>query len=310
MNKIKYLLILLTINCYSQNVIVKGIALDSTKGRNKVVITLNDTLNKLLKLENGFGSYEKLYENKKIRKETDKDGNFEFKAKKTDSLYFSSWRHITKSYSVNDLYKNKNIKILLEPEICEEYIKCEEKNPELFVFIAEKINVNYAKRKYYCNIISMDSKFDAQYKILENVYGNYENDTIKFSAYDHYGTPAFSEYKNVLLYVGKYCDELFHIKYQFADVYKTKNNRWATPYQSDDYKRIKDKEKYIPEIIDFAEPVEYDIKGASQEYIERRFPKPYYEIKNDKAIAVYGNYIEDAFEIKKEAVLKSYNFFK
>ena len=58
----------------------------------------------------------------------------------------------------------------------------------------KKINVNYAKRKYYCNIISMDGKFDAQYKILENVYGNYENDTIKFSAYDHYGTPAFSEY--------------------------------------------------------------------------------------------------------------------
>ena len=69
MNKIKYLLILLTINCYSQNVIVKGIALDSTKGKNKVVITLNDTLNKLLKLENGYGNYEKLYENKKIRKE-------------------------------------------------------------------------------------------------------------------------------------------------------------------------------------------------------------------------------------------------
>ena len=128
MNKIKYLLILLTISCYSQNVIVKGIALDSTKGRNKVVITLNDTLNKLLKLENGFGTYEKLCENKKIRKETDKDGNFEFKAKKTDSLYFTSWRHITKSYSVNDLYKNKNIRILLEPEICEEYIKCEEKS--------------------------------------------------------------------------------------------------------------------------------------------------------------------------------------
>jgi hypothetical protein len=310
MNKIKYLILFLTINCYSQNVIVKGIALDSSKESNNVVIIINDTLNKLLKLENGFVSYEEQYENKKLRKETNKDGSFEFKAKKTDSLYFSSWRHITKSFSVNDLYKTKNLKIILDSEVCEEYIKCEEKKPQLFVFIGEKIKVSYAKRKYYCNIISMDSQFDAEYKIVENVFGNFENDTIKFSAYDHYGKPAFGEFKYVLLYVGKYCDKLIHIKYQFAEVYRTKNNRWATPYQSDDYKRIKDKETFIPEIIDFAEPVKYDIKGNSQESIERRFPKPYYEIKNDKAIAVYGNYVEDAFEIKKEAVLKSYDFFK
>lgn len=310
MNKIKYLIILLSINCYSQNVIVKGIVLDSTKGRNKVEIVLNDTLNKLIKLENGFESYKKLYDNTKLRKETNKDGSFEFKAKKSDSLYFSSWRHITKSYSVNDIYKNKKLRIILDPEVCEQYIKCEEKNPQLYVFIGEKINVSYAKRKYYCNIISMDSQYDAEYKILENVYGNYENEIIKFSTYDHYGKPAFGEFRNVLLYVRKYCDKLIHIKYQFADVYKTKNNRWATPYQSDDYNRIKDKDKFVPEVINFAEPVEYDIKGASQEYIERRFPKPYYEIKDDKAVAVYGNYIEEAFEIKKDAVLKSYNFFK
>lgn len=310
MNKIKYIVILIFINCYSQKVIVKGIALDSTKGRNQVVITLNDTLNKLLKTENGYESYLKSYENKNFRKLADKSGHFKFKAKPTDSLYFSSFRHITKQYLVKDLLKNKNLKILLDPEVCEKYIKCEEKNPQIFVFVGEKIEVDYAKRKNYCNMISMDSKFNAKYKIIKNVFGDFQNGTIKFSAYDHYGKPAFGEYKNVLLYVGKYCNELFHIKYQFADVYKTKNNRWATPYQSDDYRRLKDESLFKPEIIDFAEPVEYDIKSASKEYIDKRFPKPYYQITDEKAIAIYGNYIEEAFELKKEILLKSYNFFK
>ena len=41
-------LLLITSTVFSQKTIIRGIALDSTKGRNRVMITLNDTVNKLV----------------------------------------------------------------------------------------------------------------------------------------------------------------------------------------------------------------------------------------------------------------------
>ena len=97
------------------------------------------------------------------------------------------------------------------------------KKDSLYVFVGEKIYVTEFCPEVDSNIILMDYSFKAKYKVIQNVYGSYDNDTIEFEAYDHHGIPAFSKFRYVLLYVSKYHGKLYHEKYQFADVYKTKN---------------------------------------------------------------------------------------
>jgi len=300
------ILLLLTINCFSQQTIVKGTAFDTTKGRNWVTVILNDTLNKFIaEKSNKRDDYSKLWDDTNYVVKAINNGQFSIKANKNDSLFFKSYKHITKSFLVADLLKLKDLKILLEPQVCETYIECKDTMPKHFVFIGQKIKVDYAKEKYYCNRISMDSKFDADYKIIENIYGNYPNDTIHFVAYDHYGRPAFGNYEYVMLFVSKYCDEIFHQKYQFYNVYKTIDNKWAAPYQSSDYTRLDTTSKIKPKKIIFKVPVEFDISSASTEWVEKSYPAPYFKIQNGKAIAIYGNYVPELLELKKQTVLKA-----
>jgi hypothetical protein len=96
-----------------------------------------------------------------------------------------------------------------------------EKNNTLFVFVGEKIEVKEMPYEEG----SMYGKFSAKYKVLQRVYGDYRKDIINFMAYDHYGEPAFSKYKNVLLFVVPGDSIYYHELYQFFDVYKTKNGR-------------------------------------------------------------------------------------
>jgi hypothetical protein len=58
-----------------------------------------------------------------------------------------------------------------------------------------------------------------------------------------------------------------------------------------------------PTKIDFAQEVFYKIAGWKKQRVKGRFPEPYYRIEGDKAIAVYGNYIPELFELKKRGVL-------
>ena len=95
---------------------------------------------------------------------------------------------------------------------------------KLFVFVGEKIAVTELPYEEG----SMDAGYKAKYKILQRVYGNYPNDIIEFVAYDHYGTPAFSKYKNVLLFVSEYEGKFYHEKYVYDPLFKTKDGRWAT----------------------------------------------------------------------------------
>ena len=97
----------------------------------------------------------------------------------------------------------------------------------LIVFVGEKIDVKFQPQEAY----SLDGKFLVTYKILERVCGEYKEDTIRFYAYDHYGYPEFANYKTVLLYVSKDEEGYYHQKYQYNNVYKTKEGIWAGPYK-------------------------------------------------------------------------------
>ena len=134
----------------------------------------------------------------------------------------------------------------------------------------------------------------------------YKQDTIEFFVFDHYGEPAFSKYKTVLLFVSYYKGKLYHEKYQYFDLYLTADNKWASPYSSGDYNHpFKDKITVKPEKISFKEEVSFPVDKLSADDIQTWYPKPYYDIRNGKAIAIYGNYVDDLFILKQQTILKA-----
>jgi hypothetical protein len=180
---------------------------------------------------------------------------------------------------------------------------------KLFAFVGEKISVDHLPSKQN----SFDNGFKAKYLILKKVYGNFSQDTIEFVAYDHYGMPAFSKFKNVLLYVSADSGTYYHQKYMYNDVYKTKDGRWAGMYASDDYEHGYNRHTKIkPVKIDFAVKVSFPIKTVDEQgqQLEFSFPKPYFKTVGDSAFAVYGNYVEDLFTLKKTGFLTSRGMFE
>jgi hypothetical protein len=63
-----------------------------------------------------------------------------------------------------------------------------------------------------------------------------------------------------------------------------------------------------PEKIQFEDEISFDIAGLPKKRIKYLYPKPYYRIVGDKAIVVYGNYIQDLFLIKQQGILKARGF--
>lgn len=184
------------------------------------------------------------------------------------------------------------------------------KKDSLYVFVGKKIEVIGFKQKLDTNEIPFDAAFKAKYEVIQNLYGNYNKDTIEFEAYDHYGKPAFSNYDYVLLFVSNYNGKLYHEKYQYFDVYKTTNGRWASGYAVRDYGHSYNKNTTVkPEKIGFVEEVSYKIRSRNKQEIETNFPSPYYKVENNMAIVVWGNYIEQLFELKKTGILKARGFF-
>ncbi|MES2776991.1 MAG: hypothetical protein V4722_22630 [Bacteroidota bacterium] len=159
---------------------------------------------------------------------------------------------------------------------------------------------------------SLDGHFYAKYKVLQRVYGIYVKDTIELEAYDHYGIPLFSKTKNVMLFVSEYHGKFYHEKYQFYEVYKTKNDRWAGSYAEDYYGKLYNRNSTIQaEKIEFEEEVSYPTKILDNDGKEMKlsYPEPYFKIVGDKAIAIYGNYIEELFKLKRDGVLTARALF-
>lgn len=183
-----------------------------------------------------------------------------------------------------------------------------EKNNRLIAFVGEMVEVKELPHMP----ISMDACFSAKYKVLVRVYGHYSRDTIEFTAYDHYGLPEFSKFKNVLLFVSEQDGKYYHEKYQYFDVYKTKDGRWASPYKPGDYEHVYNKNTIVkPTVIEFAERVAYPLGGNAPDGSEYTpaIPPNYYKITRDSAIAIYGNYLEDLFALKRNGVLAASELF-
>jgi hypothetical protein len=183
---------------------------------------------------------------------------------------------------------------------------------KLYVFVGEKIEVVSFEPEIEKGEVLMDFSFKAKYRVIQNVYGKYDKDIIEFEVYDHYGIPPFSKYKNVLLFVSEYEGKLYHEKYQYFDVYQTKNGKWAScgdPYRKDDYHR----KNFQAVNLEFNEPLIFDLndykKDYRPEYVKEFFKSPYFKIADNKAQCLMGAFVEDLFKIKKEGVLKARGLF-
>lgn len=179
---------------------------------------------------------------------------------------------------------------------------------KLFVFVGNKLSVDMLPYDG-----SMDLSFKAKYKVIQKVFGEFPEDTIEFLVYDHHGFPAFSKFENVLLYVsakgGTYC----HQKYMYNDVYLTKSGRWAGTYLEAGYPDTLNKAARIkPVIMEFSKEVSYPtyVVGEDSQVFNVHYPKPYYRTLKTRAVAVYGNYVEDLFVLNRDGFLTARGLFK
>jgi hypothetical protein len=157
------------------------------------------------------------------------------------------------------------------------------------------------------NPIVMDRAFKLKYKVLKNLYNNLKTDTIEFLAYDHYGIPRFSEFKNVILYISKSQngDYFFHQKYQYNEFYKSKNNEWVGLLNFGSVSRIESASKLNLKKIKLNKAANIDLKGYSKSDIELLYPKPFYKIKGDVAIPKLGISINDLIDYKVKSILEN-----
>lgn len=195
----------------------------------------------------------------------------------------------------------------------------------LIVFVGEKLSVDYYPEEENGWVVdsvvvkgkdtviarhidvSMDRRFQAKYRILQLVHGSYAADTIEFLAYVHEGNrPEFAQFNHVLLFLTYSDGRLYHQKYQYFDVYKTKNDRWASPYPTADYIHpYRDSISVKPEKIRFSEDLQFSLKPSRNFYLQRNYPQPFFQIKEKYAIPIYGNYVEELFKLKMETTLKA-----
>jgi hypothetical protein len=186
------------------------------------------------------------------------------------------------------------------------------RSDSMFAFVGEKI----ALEKLPPNSESgWDETFKATYKILKKVYGDFPGDTIEFVVYDHLGHVFFSKFNYVLLYVSADSGTYYHKKYQFTPVSLTKEGRWAGLADEDVYELPANvKAKIKPVKIPFAEEAWLPTKISDKkgELVPVNCPAKYFKVEGDKAIPVYGNYVEELIilnrneELTRRAALTEY----
>ncbi len=179
---------------------------------------------------------------------------------------------------------------------------------DLLVFVGEQIDIYEFEIATNADTISLDLGFKAKYKILDTVFGEYnQGEVIEFNAFDHYGFPEFARFKTVLLFVSEGEHAIYHQKYQYYDVYKTADGRWATcgnPYEYEDMVESKE-----PVAITFDPSVTHDVSLMSGIFAKQEYPEPTFVIDDKGAHCVMGVYVDELFDIKRQTTLKERGLF-
>ncbi|MCU7614061.1 hypothetical protein N0B16_06390 [Chryseobacterium sp. GMJ5] len=298
---------ILTLFCFSfyllqgQKIKIEGFVKQPPNARLSASIVINDTINKLAKLDsNNYARRNKIYDEKKLVATSNDNGYFTITARKSDSIFFRFDRlYYSEKYSVSDLLQCKEIILEPQPIPCLSRTICNQKKPsKIYAFVGKKIDVS-VDTTLYCDEI-MDIKYRAVYKIDQQLIGHYNKPIMIFDAYDHSSKYEydFNNYVDILVFVGEFCGDL--IKDDFFPVYKTTDGRWATPvdaYMENHYKNTEIK----PIPISFDKSLTYDYPtDLSEQQLEWRFPKEYYKTKNGKAYPIKGRYAEDLVKLWNE----------
>jgi hypothetical protein len=140
----------------------------------------------------------------------------------------------------------------------------------------------------------------ARYKVIIMFTEHQHINTVEFTTY----APELFKYEHALLFLKTSKNGCFSlINNQFVDIYLDKNNNWASHYASLDYTHPNNMNTSLnPVKIDFIKEVSFDITDLDYATLQKLYPSKYYKIVNNKAIPVWGNYVEDVVELKMNAI--------
>jgi hypothetical protein len=310
------LLIIIGFSTFAQKVTIQGIAVDTTNGLNGIIVSVNDTLrryNTSRPEDYSIDTWNEIRYKYTVFTNPPDEGKFSIEADLSDSLTFYSQnffeRFIPQTHAVKDLLELDEIRIELEPEVCIEYEECEE-DRTVYAFVGEVLEVNEVDEIYYCGFLSLDAKYEAKLRIIEEVYGNYPKDTISFFSYVHSRRLGFDRLKHVLIYVSESCGVNYHAKYLYNPVYRV-DDEWKVVYRHPNGYVVDSllAEKAKP--LKFSDSVYTDFGNRfTDEELQKKFPEPYFYRKGSYIKPMYGYDPEDVFEVMKKTKLKEYGWFK
>jgi len=189
-------------------------------------------------------------------------------------------------------------------------------------FVGEKIALDELSHEEWCpeNNICMDAAFNARYKIIDLLEGDYEGDTIDFRVYDHYGTPKFADHDRVIIYLVQSGTKLYHQKYKFDPLYSTDSGDYAfcgDPYYRYSESSLEENGREDLATFIFSPDVTFklsdflysqsDISDIDQRYIREnyvttmtRFAPPAFEIEGGIARCKMGLTAAEVAQIRME----------
>ncbi|MDO3384486.1 hypothetical protein QWI17_01395 [Gilvimarinus sp. SDUM040013] len=178
---------------------------------------------------------------------------------------------------------------------------------DYFIFIGEPISIEETYNENNESAIIYNDRFDVVYKVLQPVWGNYDNKKIAFSVYDHYGWPVFLARKYSLIFVRKNEDGWIHEKYQFYPVNPTSDGKWA--YCGDPTPSNWQGTPVVMSDIKFSPPVVESISQFTESYISRNYSPSIWGREGDFVNCKSGVYPEELIRLKMEGVLKARGLF-
>lgn len=171
---------------------------------------------------------------------------------------------------------------------------------QTIAFVGEKIDVVQAD--YICpeNHICMDAKFNARYRVIQLLAGDYTGEKIDFVVFDHYGLPRFSRYDRVVLYLQQFDGELYHHKYQFDALHPVKDGGYATcgdPYEDYEADELSRYGRHDPTVFEFEPAVTFKIADHLG-YWEEDYDEVRPERIREDFIETMAQFAPPAFTIK------------
>lgn len=156
-----------------------------------------------------------------------------------------------------------------------------------------------------------NAAFHAEYRVLKMVYGQYDNATLRFDAFDHYGWPAFANYEHVLLFASRRDDGTWvHEKYQYYPVYETVDGDWAACGSADRFEHPTRRGPSTARPIAFKKPVIEPLPNLPADELNEWFPPSDWLHGKGLAVCRQGTPLAELFEAKKRGVLKARGLFQ